>query len=421
MSVITSLQQAVGSITIPALLVVGIMTLAGLYLGKISKYIRLPSIIGFMLAGVILGPSIFDLISDSLQDKLGFITEIALAFVAIGIGLELKLSTLKRQGWSIVVIIIMESLLAFSIVTLAVYGFTDDLALALIFGAIAPASAPAGTVAIIREYKARGSLTKALYSVVGFDDGLGIVIFGFAAAIAKSLVEKASESHQMESFLSLLAPPFLEVVLSLIVGVVVAFIFVFLARRLSSERDMFILLFACIFIVTGLSAMLHLSLILTNMVLGFFIVNTQSSSLVRKLEDELSEVMPLLFVLFFVLAGANLHIAALPSLGLLGVIYIVSRIVGLTGGAALGATIGKAEPKLQKYLGLGILSQAGVAIGLALIVKHEFTGLSQWGAEIGTTVITTVTATCIFFELIGPILTKFALQRAGEINIEEDK
>ncbi len=406
--------------SIPVLLVVGIMTLAGLYLGKVTKYVKLPSIIGFMLVGVLLGPSLFNLISNSMQNKLDFITEVALGFVAISIGLELKMSTLKQQGISIVVIIITESLLAFTLVTLAMYWLTNDLALSLIFGAIAPASAPAGTVAIIQEYKARGSLTKALYSVVGFDDGLGIIIFGFAAAISKSLVEQATGAHA-ESFLTLITPPLVEVALSLFVGVVMALFFVFLARRLSSKRDLFILLFAIVFIVSGLSGPLHLSLILTNMVLGFVIVNTQANSLIKKIEDELSNVMPLLFVLFFVLAGANLHVAALPSLGLLGVVYIVSRIIGLAGGASLGATISKAEPKLRKYLGLGILSQAGVAIGLALIVKHEFSGLGEWGAEIGSTVITTVTATCIFFELIGPILTKIGLQKAGEITVSDEK
>lgn len=420
MATINALQQTIGAMDIPYLLAVGIMTMAGLYFGKVTKYVKLPSIIGFMLVGVLLGPSLFNMLNESMQNNLGFITEVALSFVAISIGLELKMSTLKQQGIAIIVIIITESLLAFTLVTLGVYWFTGDLALSLIFGAIAPASAPAGTVAIIQEYKARGSLTKALYSVVGFDDGLGIIIFGFAAAISKSLVMQATGTHT-ESFLTLFTPPLLEVGLSLLVGIVMGLIFVFLARRLNSKRDLFILLFGTVLIVSGLSGIIHLSLILTNMVLGFLIVNTQANSLLKKIEDELSNVMPLLFVLFFVLAGANLHVAALPSLGLLGVVYIVGRTVGLAGGASLGATIGRAEPKIRKYLGLGILSQAGVAIGLALIVKHEFSTLGTWGAEIGSTVITTVTATCIFFELIGPILTKFGLQKAGEIPSAAEK
>ena len=409
------IQTWIHSLNVPALMVVGIKTFAGLYFGKIIKQVKLPSIIGFMLVGVLLGPSLFDLINEQLRSNLGFITEIALGFVAISIGLELKMTTLRQQGIAIIIIIITESFMAFILVTAAVTWFTGDLAKGLIFGAIAPASAPAGTVAIIQEYKAKGSLTKALYSVVGFDDGLGIIIFGFAAAIAKSIIQQSTGIHA-ESTAALLIPPFIEVGLSIIVGGAAALIFVFLGRRLTSSRDLFTLLFATVLITSGLSAPLHISLILTNMVLGFIIVNTQANSLIKKIEGELSNVMPLLFILFFVLAGANLHVAALPSLGLLGVIYILSRSFGLAGGATLGAAIGRAEPKIRKYLGLGILSQAGVAIGLSLIVKQEFSSLGDWGAEIGSAVITTVTATCIFFEFIGPILTKYGLQKAGEID-----
>jgi len=412
------LQNWIHALHMPTLLVVGIMTFSGLYFGKMIKTIKLPSIIGFMLAGVLLGPSLFDLLGAQLQNNLGFITEVALGFVAISIGLELKMATLRQQGIAIIIIIITESLLAFALVTAAVTWYTGDLAIGLIFGAVAPASAPAGTVAIIQEYKAKGSLTKALYSVVGFDDGLGIIIFGFAAAIAKNLIQQSAGMHT-DSIFNLLLPPFIEVGLSIVIGVVAALVFVFLGRRLSSSRDLFILLFATVLITSGLSAPLHISLILTNMVLGFVIVNTQPNSLIKKIGDELSNVMPLLFVLFFVLAGANLHVAALPSLGLLGAIYIVSRTLGLAGGATLGATIGRAEPKIRKYLGLGILSQAGVAIGLSLIVKHEFSALGPRGAEIGSMVITTVTATCIFFEFIGPILTKIGLEKAGEIGVKE--
>src|SRR6056297_1230790 len=221
MEAIHSLQQTVAGLHVPILLAVGIMTVAGLYLGKVTKYIKLPSIIGFMLVGVLLGPSLFNLINESMQNDLGFITEVALGFVAISIGLELKMSTLKQQGIGIVIIIITESLLAFTLVSLAVYWFTADLPLSLIFGAIAPASAPAGTVAIIQEYKARGSLTKALYSVVGFDDGLGIIIFGFAAAIAKNML-LAQTGEISGHFWMMLWHPFREILFSILFGAIIA-------------------------------------------------------------------------------------------------------------------------------------------------------------------------------------------------------
>ncbi len=414
MDFIQPLQSWIQSLHVPILTTVGIIAFAGLFTGKLTKYVKLPSIIGFMVVGVLLGPSLFGLLNENVQMRLGFITEIALGFVALSIGLELRMSTLKQQGWGIIVIILSESLLAFALVTAAVTLLTGDFALGLIFGAIAPASAPAGTVAIIQEYKAKGSLTKALYSVVGFDDGLGIILFGFASAFAKSIIEQSIHGHS-ESFLALMTPPLLEVLISIVIGIAVAALFSALARKLENSRDIFIILFASVLMATGLSTSLHGSLILTNMVGGFVIVNSQPRTLLKKMETELSNVMPLLFVLFFVMAGANLHITALPSLGLLGLVYILSRSAGLTGGAALGATVARAEPKIRKYLGLGILSQAGVAIGLALIVKHEFSGLGDWGARIGSTVITTVTGTSIVFELIGPILTKIGLQKAGEI------
>ncbi|MCK5268737.1 MAG: hypothetical protein KAR07_11225, partial [Spirochaetes bacterium] len=180
-------------------------------------------------------------------------------------------------------------------------------------------------------------------------------------------------------------------------------------------RDIFILLFSFVLITTGLCSLFHLSLILTNMILGIVLINTQANSLIRKIHNELSYVMPLLFILFFVLAGANLHVSALPAVGIIGVVYIIGRSSGLMGGAWLGAVVGKAETKIRKYLGLGILSQAGVAIGLSLIVKHEFSKLGPEGIKIGTIVITTVTATSIFFEIIGPILTKIGLKKSGEI------
>jgi Kef-type K+ transport system membrane component KefB len=400
--------------SIQPLLAVGIMVAVGFYAGKSMKFLKLPSIIGYMLIGVILGPSLFDILNEEFQHSIGFISDVALSFVAVSIGIELSFSALKKQGKGIIYVIFTESFMAFLIVTSLLYVLTKDIALALIFGAIAPASAPAGTVAIIQEYKAKGPLTKALYSVVGFDDGLGIIIFGFASAFAKSFLTQEA-GGEAGGLMALLATPLKEVVLSMIIGLLVGFIFCLLARKLKSGRDIFILIFGVILISAGLANMLHLSIILTNMIVGIFIVNTQSHKLVEQIHNELSEFMPLLFVMFFVLAGANLHVSALPSLGVLGVVYILGRTTGLMSGASIGSILGKLPDNIKKYLGMGILSQAGVAIGLALIVKNEFTELSAHGAQIGSTVITTVTATCIFFEIIGPILTKIGLEKAGEI------
>jgi len=419
MESIASLQSSIASFPIEPLLVLGGIVGLGFYAGRSMKHLRLPSIIGFMLLGVLLGPSLVNLLHEEFQAQLSFITDVALSFVAVSIGLELSFRALKKQGSGIILVIFSESFLTFIVVTAAVYLLSRDLPLALVFGAIAPASAPAGTVAIIQEYKARGSLTKALYAVVGFDDGLGIIIFGFAAAVAKSLLSVEAGGETLKWYL-LITEPLIEIASSVGIGAVIALVFCLLARKLQNPRDIFILVFAAIMVSAGFCRMLHLSVILTNMVMGIVIINTQPASLVEKLHRELSEFMPLLFILFFVLAGANLHIATLPTLGVVGLVYIAARSAGLMGGAALGASIGKLEPKIRKYLGMGILSQAGVAIGLSLVVKSEFSELGIHGQTIGAGVITTVTATCIFFEIIGPILTKIALSKAGEIETAKE-
>ncbi len=261
------------NIHLEPLLIIGIMAALAFYSGKSMKWLKLPSIIGFMLVGVVLGPSLFDVINEDFQDKLGFITDIALGFVALSIGLELSFKTLKKQGAGIVTVIFTESLMAFALVTGLIYLITKDLPMALIFGSIAPASAPAGTVAIIQEYKAKGPLTSALYSVVGFDDGLGIIIFGFAAAFAKSMLGQEM-GIEAGSFIELIGTPLKEVGLSIVVGGFISFIFSILARRLKKGRDIFILLFAFVLISSGLCHTLHLSLILTNMIFGIVVVNT---------------------------------------------------------------------------------------------------------------------------------------------------
>ncbi len=415
-----AVQSFFHSLPLPILLVVGIITLAGFYLGKTMRFVRLPSIIGFMLVGVLLGPSVLGLLGEQLKASIGFITDIALGFVAISIGLELSFSSLRRQGLGIILIIIAESFLAFAVVTAAVFLLTRNLALALIFGSLAPASAPAGTVAVIQEYRARGKLTNALYAVVGFDDGLAIIIFGFAFAVARSVLLHQHGADQ-EQVWRLIVTPLLEIGLSCLIGAVVAVLYRLLARKLTERRDLFILTFATVLISVGISEVLHLSLILTNLVVGLAVANTQAPALTQKIKDELTEVMPLLFVLFFALAGANLHIALLPALGVLGVVYIASRSAGLMGGAWFGAVVGRAEPKIRKYLGMGILSQAGVAIGLALVVKQTLTPLGPWGARLGALIITTITATSIIFEIVGPILCKLGLHKAGEIPVHDLK
>ena len=413
------------NVALPVLLITGSITFLGFYLGKSMRWLRLPSIVGCMIIGMLAGPSFLNVLTDDLQNSLSFITELALGFVAFSIGLELSVKSLKRQGIGIISVIFAESFAAFFVVAIGVYLLTRSVPMALILGALAPASDPAGTIAVIKEYKTKGNLTRALYAVVGFDDGLAIIIFGFAASLAKMiLTSQTSGAH--ENFFITLLEPIKEIVFSLGIGFILSIIISFLLRKLKNSADVLILIFAFVMIANGISAMMHLSLILTNMIIGLTIINTQRHEIVSKLEQQLSNIMPLFFILFFAIAGAHLHIKALPAMGILGAVYIICRAVGLIGGAQLGGLIGSLDDNVRKNIGLGILSQAGVAIGLALIIKQDFTGLGPLVANslgeqvhagdlIGTKAITIVAATSVFFLVVGPICAKIALTRGGEI------
>lgn len=407
------------AIDLPALTVVGIAVITGFYMGKLVRMVRLPSIIGYMIVGVLLGPSVILVFKDYTLDRLSFITEIALGFVAFSIGAELNVPSIWRQGTGVLSVVLAESFGAFVFVFAGVWLLTRDLPLALIFGSMAPASAPAGTVAVIQEYRARGPLTKALYAVVALDDGLAIVIFAFAAAIARSMLI-AEATGAAESILPALWAPFRELVFSLVIGAAIGFAFCQMVRRMQNSRDIFILLFGCVMLATGISTHLHLSLILTNMAMGFVLANMRREAAVRHIISPLLDVMPLMFILFFCLAGAHLRLAHLAELGLLGLVYIVARTLGKLIGARLGGRVGAMNETVRKYIGLGVLSQAGVTIGIALIVRTQFTELgeqynSSHALYIGAAALTTATATSIFFEIVGPITAKIALDKAGEI------
>ncbi len=406
------------SISISALALVGGAVIASFYLGSLAGKVRLPALIGYMLAGLLLGPSLLDIFTQSFVKQLSFLTEAGLGFVAFSIGSELNIASLKRLGFGLIFIIVCESFVSFFFVGLAIYLYTGDPALSIILGAMAPASAPAGTVAVIQELKAEGDLTKALYAVVGFDDGLAVIIFGFAAALAKSFL--LAESGSGNAFLlSDLGPPIFEIFSSVLLGGLVGFFFCQMISRLQNPREILIIIFGTVLVSCGIASYFHLSFILTNMVSGFFLANYRGSHLVQRARNPLMEIMPLNFVLFFFLAGAHMNIAFLPLTGLIGLVYIAARSLGKITGAWLGAVAGKIDNKIRKFLGLGILSQAGVAIGLALVVKQDFGQIASQhnlphAAVIGTIVLTSITATSFFFEIIGPICTRFALIKAGE-------
>lgn len=388
---------------------VGIAIICGFIGGRFSNRLKFPAVVGYLVAGLILGPSFLNILDLPLLDNLGVFNDVALGLVAFVIGSEMRLGILRRMGRGIATIIFAESFGAFLLVFAGVYLLTHKLYIALIFGAMAPASAPAGTAVVLQEYKAKGPLTNALYAVVGLDDGLAIMIYAFAAAFAK-----LSITAKTDSFLHIIRGPLIEILGAIALGCILGVVSGYFTKKLRDKKEVLSITFAVVIICSGLANYLHLSLILANLSLGMVFANLYLFANRRSVEALDSISLPV-YTIFFVIAGAHLQISLLPAMGLIGIVYMMCRSFGLVGGAFFGATIARSEPVIRKYLGLGILSQAGVAIGLAIMATREFSLLGEVGKDLSVLVINTIAATTIIFEIIGPIATKIAVSRAGEI------
>ncbi len=397
------------------LFLLGAATILAFFVGKLCNRLRMPSVVGYIVTGAVLGPSLYSLFriepvfSENLVNRLGIVSDIALAFVAFTIGSELRRDIFRKVGKGIIVVMLAQSFLTFAVVTVAVFLVRGSWPTALIFGAVGLATAPAGTVVVLQEYRAKGPLTSSLLAVVGLDDGLAIVVYAFTAAIARVLMGGAGGTAAV----SHCGMACLEIAGAIGLGGALGILLVIFARRMRSRNDILIISVALVLVCAGLSNFFHVSLILSNLVLGMVAINLSWKTGQRSY-DALQSITPPIYVLFFVLAGAHLDIPLLRYMGVIGIAYIVSRIVGKIGGAYAGASLTRVPGVVRKYLGLGTLSQAGVAIALALMVVREFSDLPG-GRELGILVITTVAAADIIFEIIGPITTKIAIQKAGEI------
>ena len=386
----------------------GIILGLGFLIGKGTHLMKVTGVIGYIITGIILGPQVLGILElDS--SLIEMITNVALGFVAFVIGGELTLALLRKTGKSIIAIIIGESIGAFFVVFLGIYLITNDLVMAIIFAAIAPASAPAGTVAVLHEYKAKGKLTNAILAVVGFDDGFAVLIYAFAIAIVGVLLSGVFSVSTM------VFEPLRDIGGAILVGSGVGLIFAVVFKQLIEREEIIVVSLTAIFLTAGLSMILDVSLILSCMILGMVIINLYPQDNKPVFEHIKSISLPV-YILFFVMAGISLKFDALLSIGVIGVVYIICRSVGLIGGGYLSALASKADPVIRNNIGFGILSQAGVAIGLSLVTYHKLLVLGQ--DELASDVVTIVAATTVIFAVIGPLLARFAILRSGESQIK---
>lgn len=388
-------------ISLNTFLCLALMIFVGMALGRLVKLIKLPNVTGYLLAGLLLGPSVLGVLSDDFLSSATVISDAALGFIAFSIGNEFKISYFKRVGAMPIVIATLESLFAVVFVVLALIIAGCEAPFALVLGSIAAATAPAATIMVIKQYKAKGPVTETLLSVVAIDDATALIMYSISVAIATALsggTPKASD---------LILKPVIEIGGALFVGAILGFIFLLPLKTFKKDGNRLSLTIAFIFIGLGLSSLCGFSSLLLCMSLGAIIANfSKDVNHIMKLSDRIT---PPIFMLFFVASGAELKLSVLPAVGLVGIIYIVVRVIGKMFGAYLGAFVCKADKNIRKYLGPALVPQAGVAIGLSLAASAV---VPQYATEIRTIIL----CGTLIYELVGPAIAKTSLKKAGEIH-----
>ena len=369
---------------------------AGLLFNRFAKLISLPNVTGYLVAGLLIGPSVLNLIPKDGTEALNVLVTLALGFIAYSIGGEFNINNIKAIGGKSIIITMFQALTAVGLVDITLCALGFDVPLALTLGAI-----PAATLMVVRQYKANGPVTRTLLPVVAMDDAVGLIVFAVSLALAQGM----SGGGDM-SFYTMVVQPLTEIVLSLAIGGAIGLIASIALRFFHSKDNFLCVSVAAVLLGTALADIWGLSSLLLCMSIGAIVCN------LRKDADSIMEGCerwtPPLFMLFFVISGAELDLAAIPTVGMLGVAYLVARSAGKYLGTYIGSGIVHADEKIKKYLGLALLPQAGVAIGMAQICAAK---LPMYSERITTVVL----CATLIYELIGPVITKMALMKAGEI------
>ncbi len=389
------------------LLALCIILIAGFLFTRLTNLFRLPKVTGYIIVGVLIGPWVLGLIPRSLVDHMDFVSDIALACIAFGVGRFFKLEDIKNTGKGILLITVMEALAAgvfVTVVTFFVFGTSFDFALLL--GAVSTATAPASTIMTIRQYHAKGDFVKVLLQVVALDDAVCLLAFSFASAVAE-----ADFSGQM-SVVQLLLPIAFNLC-ALLLGAGCALLLSRLITPSRSKDSRLILLLAGLLGISGLCALADVSPLLACMLFGAVYANIRQED--KKLFKQLDNFTPPVMALFFIESGMKLDVSSLKTAGIIGVTYFFVRILGKYAGSWISCRMVHMDKKVCNYLGLGLIPQAGVSIGLAAL------GQRILPPAVGTQLLTIILSSSVLYEMVGPACAKFAIFRSGCVEKKEEK
>lgn len=384
------------------LIALSVILLSGFFTTRITKRLGLPNVSAYIITGILISPHLFNIIPEALVKSMDFVSDIALAFIAFGVGRFFKKETVKKTGSSVVLITLFESLLAGALVAAAMYFvFRLDFKLALLLGAIATATAPASTVMTINQYHARGEFVDMLLQVVALDDVVCLLAFSVAASVVDAV------EHRSLSFAKVGLPVLFNVI-TIVCGALFAVALNKLLWPHRSKDNRLIITIALLLGLSGLCSFFDISPLLACMTFGAVYINIAHD---KELYNQLNVFVPPVMLLFFVVSGMNLDLNVLASCGMVGVAYFLIRIIGKYIGTYVGCLICKTDAAVRDYLGVALIPQAGVAIGLAYLSRRILPD------SIGNLLMTIILASSVLYELIGPACAKFALIRSGAIKL----
>ena len=400
------------------LLLLGLALFGGTVGGQLFKKIKIPQVVGYIFVGIILGQSGINLLDKTIIATFKPFNYFALGIIGFMIGGELKQEVIAKFGKQFIVILLLEGLVAYFSVVILTYiagmlifdNTTVALPLALLLGSIASATAPAATTDVLWEYKTKGPLTTILTGIVAMDDALALTLFAISASFANSLL-----GHKGDLFMLFFKPVY-EIGGAVILGVLAGYFLRREIKRFKSEDKILTFSIGVILLMLGIASSLLVDVLLTAMVIGTILVNykTKRSNEIFKLVEKFT---PPIYILFFVLFGAGLNVEKMDKFVIIiAGVYLIGRTLGKMFGAYLGGRLSKAPETVTKYLPFCLFSQAGVAIGLSLVAGQSF------HSDIGNTIVIVITLTTFLVQLFGPISTKWAVTKAGEVglNITED-
>ena len=388
------------------ILELAVMLLSAFLLSRLTKRLKLPNVTAYIVAGILIGPCGLKWIDEAMVESMGFVTDVALSFIAFGVGRYFKWETLKKSGARVLIVTALESLTAAAAISaVMLLVFHLPLSFALLLGAVGAATAPASTLMTIRQYKAKGHFVDTILQVVALDDAVALLAFSVCATISQI----AGSAGRADAASILL--PIAYNIAAVALGASMAFLLKWGERRVSSRYNRLLMVVILLLTLSGLCAAVDISPLLACMALGMVHANISRKG--EALFKAVERFTPPVLTFFFVVSGMRLNVPALKTAGVIGVSYFFVRILGKYAGAAAGALLTDEDKSVRRYLGLALVPQAGVSIGLAAL------GERMLPPEMGSLLNTIVLSSAVLYEIAGPGLAKLALHLAGALKPAE--